>query len=161
MRLLCALMLGLGLHFTAPSASAATAALRDDAQLVAILTASPQCCVIDARSAPARKDAELPGALAYGEGLRIKPTSVVIVLADTDPRALAVARRLAKNSAHEVYAVKGGFLAWQSVEVRLQAQASKPGSKFTFVIPHDTCQQGKPLHVFEAKPSRPAASPPK
>ena len=85
----------------------------------------------------------------------------VIVMADTDARALAVARTLAKASPHNVYAVKGGFLAWRSVEVRLQAQASKPGSKYTFVVPFNTCEQGKPLHVFEAKPARPAMSTPK
>jgi 3-mercaptopyruvate sulfurtransferase SseA len=160
-RLLGALLLGLALQGVATSTGAAAASLRDDAQLVALLTKSPQCCVIDARSAQHRKEAELPGALAYAEGLRIKPTSVVIVLADDDAKALAVARMLAKTSPHDVYAVKGGFIAWQSVDVRLQAQASKPGSKFTFVVPFNTCEQGKPLHVFEAKPARPAATSPR
>ena len=155
------LPLGLALQLVALSTHAATAALQDDAQLVALLTQSPQCCVIDARSAQRRKEAELPGALAYSDDLRIKPTSVVIVLADTDARAMVVARALAKSSPHKAYAVKGGYMAWQSVEFRLEAQAAKPGSKFTFVIPHDTCQQGTPLHVFEAKPARPVASRPK
>ncbi len=159
-RLFGSLLLGLASQVVALSTHAAIASLQDDAHLVALLTKSPQCCVIDARSAQRRKEAELPGALAYSEELRIKPTSVVIVLADTDARSMAVARTLAKTSPHNVYAVKGGYLAWQSVEVRLQAQASKPGSKFTFVIPLDTCQQGTPLHVFEAKPARSAASPP-
>ena len=143
------------------SAHAATASLQDDAQLMALLTVSPQCCVIDARSAQRRKDAELPGALAYNDGLRIKPTSAVIVLADTDARAMNVAKALAKGGPHPVYAVKGGYLAWQSVELRLQAQADRAGTKFSFVIPHDTCQQGTPLHVFEAQPARPGASKPK
>ena len=146
----------------AVSAHAATASLQDDAQLVALLAKSPQCCVIDARSTQRRKDAELPGALAYSETLRIKPTSAVIVLADNDARAMNVAKTLAKGGgAHPVYAVKGGYLAWQSVELRLQAKGDKAGTKFSFVIPHDTCQQGTPLHVFEARPSRPGASKPK
>ena len=161
MRLLGCLRVCLALQGVALSASAATASLRDDAQLVALLTKSPQCCVIDARSAPRRKEAELPDALVYSEDLRIKPSSVVIVLADADAQALTVAKTLAKSSPHDVYAVKGGYIAWQSVEIRLQAQAAKPGSKFSFVIPHNTCEQGKPLHVFEAKTARPPASAPR
>ena len=157
MRLFGCLLVGPALLGAALSTHAATASLRDDAQLVALLTKSPQCCVIDARSAPRRKEAELPDALVYSEDLRIKPSSVVIVLADADAQALTVAKTLAKSSPHDVYAVKGGYIAWQSVEIRLQAQAAKPGSKFSFVIPYNTCEQGKPLHVFEAKPSRSAA----
>ena len=160
-RWLAAALLGWVLLAATPSTRAATALLQDDAQLAALLTLSPQCCVIDARSPQRRKDVELPGALAYREDLRIKPTSAVVVMADTDARALAVARTLAKTSPHNVYAVKGGFLAWRSVEVRLQSQASKPGSKYTFVVPFNTCEQGKPLHVFEAPPARPAMSTPK
>lgn len=159
-RLACALC-GWVLLCAAPSANAATALLQDEAQLAALLTTSPQCCVIDARSAQRRKEDALPGALAYGEDLRIKPTSAVVVLADTDARALAVARTLAKTSPHKVYAVKGGLQAWRAVEVRLRAQASKPGSKYSFVVPFNTCEQGKPLHVFEAQPSRPATSKPR
>lgn len=153
--------LGWALTVAALPSNAATASLRDDAQLTALLAKSPQCCVIDARSAQRRRDAELPGALIYAADLRIKPTSVVIVLADADARALEIARTLARSSAFDVYAVKGGYVAWQSVEIRLQAEASKPGSKFTFVVPYNTCEQGKPLHVYEAKPARPAASKPK
>ena len=155
-RWLALLLLGVAL-----STHAATASLRDDVQLVALLSATPQCCVIDARGAAARKEAALPGALAYRDGLRVKPTSVVIVLADTDARAMAVATTLARSSPFPVYAVKGGYATWRSAEFHLQAQASKPGTKFTFVIPHNTCQQDAPLHVFEAQPARPAASAPK
>lgn len=154
-------LFGGALMVVSSSAQAAGATLQDDAQLVATLARSPQCCVIDARSAQRRKDAKLAGALDYSDGLRIKPTSTVIVVADDDARALVVAKTLARTSPHPVYAVKGGYLAWQSVVIRLEAQASKPGSKFSFVIPHDTCQQGTPLHVFEAESARPAASKPK
>jgi rhodanese-related sulfurtransferase len=157
--LTCAL-LGWVLLAATPATHAAMAVLQDDVQLASRLVGSPQCCVIDARSPRQRKEVELPGALTYREDLRIKPTSAVIVMADTDARALAVARTLAKNSPHDVYAVKGGLPAWRSVQVRLQAQASKPGSKYTFVVPFNTCEQGKPLHVFEAKPARPPMSTP-
>ncbi len=157
-RCLAASALGSILLGASVSAHAARASLRDDVQLMSLLTRTPQCCVIDARSVQRRNDAELPGALVYSERLRIEPTSVVIVVADSDARAMDVARALAKGSTYDVHAVKGGFMTWQSVEFRLQAQATKAGSKFSFVIPHDTCQQGTPLHVFEAKPSRPGAS---
>lgn len=160
-RLVAALVLCLLLQFAAVSAHAGNASLRDDAQLMALLVESPQCCVIDARSAKSRADAVLAGALVYRDSLRIKATSVVVVVADSDARALAVAGSIARRSPYDVYAVKGGYLAWQSVAIRLQAEANKPGSKFTFVIPHNTCQQDTPLHVFEARPSRPAASKPK
>ncbi|WP_298830578.1 hypothetical protein [uncultured Piscinibacter sp.] len=157
-RTIAALVLAVLLQIVAASARAGNASLRDDEQLLALLVESPQCCVIDARSAKRRAAAALDGALVYRDGLRIQATSAVVVVADSDARGLAVARTLARRSPHDVYAVKGGYLAWQSVAIRLQAEASKPGSKFTFVIPHNTCQQDTPLHVFEAKPPRPAAS---
>ncbi len=155
------LSLGAALLFATLSATAGNASLQDDAHLVALLTTSPQCCVVDARSTQRRQEAELPGALVYRDDLLIKPSGVVVVLADADAKALAVARTLAKSSPYDVYAVKGGFVAWNAIELRLQAQAGKPGSKFTFVVPHNTCEQGAPLQVFEAKPARPAASKPR
>lgn len=142
-------------------AQAATASLQDDQQLVALLTKSPQCCIVDARSAPQRQQAELAGALVYNEAMRLKPTSVVVVVADTDARASAVAKTLARSSAHDVVAVKGGLAAWKVVEHELRAEAGRPGSKFSFVIPHNTCEQGTPLQIFEAKPAAPAMSKPK
>lgn len=160
-RKLGTVLLGSALTALCPSSQAATALLQDDAQLASRLVDSPQCCVIDARSAQRRNESILPGALTYHDGMRVKPTSAVVVIADTDARALAVARTLAQASPHDFYAVKGGFAAWRSVEARLRAEAGKPGSKYTFVVPFNTCEQGKPLHVFEAKPTRPAMSTPK
>lgn len=161
---LAAVVLAAALHvvaLAAPAPPAASASLQGAAVLTARLTQTPQCCVIDARSAQHRQAAALPGALTYSAKLRIAPTSVVVVLADSDDRALAVARLLVKSSAHDVYAVKGGMPAWQSVLARLEAEAAKPGSKFGFVIPLDTCQQGEPLQVFEAQPARSVASAPR
>lgn len=154
-------LLGSALVALCPSSQAAIALLQDDAQLASRLVDSPQCCVVDARSTQRRNDAALPGALTYRDGMRVKPTSAVVVIADTDARALAVARTLTQTGPHDVYAVKGGLPAWRSVEARLRAEAGKPGSRYTFVVPFNTCEQGKPLHVFEAKPTRPAMSTPK
>jgi|CXWL01.1.fsa_nt_gi hypothetical protein len=41
------------------------------------------------------------------------------------------------------------------------AQSSPPGTRFTFVIPRNTCQQDTPLHVFLAQPARSSASAPR
>lgn len=140
------------------SAWAGAAALRNDAELFTLLQASPACCVIDARSAKARQAEAMPGTLQYHKGLRIQPTGHAVVVADTDAQALAVARQLAGASPHAVYAVKGGLVAWRAVEGRLQAHATKAGTRFSFVIPHNTCEQGKPLQVFKADGGAPAQS---
>lgn len=142
----------------AGAAWAGAASLRNDAQLFSLLSAAPACCVIDARSDKARQADALPGALQYRDGLLVTPTSHAVIVADTDAQALAVARKVAVASAHAVYAAKGGLPAWRAVETRLQAQAAKPGSKFSFVIPHNTCEQGKPLHVFKAEGPASASS---
>lgn len=86
---------------------------------------------------------------------------MAVVVGDTDAHALAVAKTLARSSAHDVYAVKGGIATWKATEHQLQAEAGKPGWKFSFVVPHNTCEQGKPLQIFEAKPAAPAMSRPK
>lgn len=137
---------------------AGVASLRDEAQLFSLLSAAPACCVIDARSDKARQADAMPGALQYRDGLRVKPTSHAVVLADSDDRALAVARKVARASPHAVYAAHGGLRAWRTVQARLQAQAAGPGSKFSFVIPHNTCEQGAPLHVFKAEAPAAAGS---
>jgi hypothetical protein len=149
---------GVALLGTTAGALAGVASLRNDAELFSLLSASPACCVVDARSEKARQAAVMPGALPYRDGLLLKPTSHAVVVADTDARAMAVARKVAAASEHEVYAAKGGLEAWRAVEARLQAHAARSGSKFSFVIPHNTCEQGKPLHVFKAEGPAPASS---
>lgn len=158
-RLRLALALGM-LHACLASAVAGQAALREPSELAQLLVASPQCCVIDARSKPRRDRQPIPGTIAYGKGLRIQPTSVILVVGDDDRRALEVARALARTSAHDALAVKGGIAGWRALEKQLQAEAAKPGSGYSFVIPHDTCQQAEPLHVFPARRAPPPASRP-
>lgn len=141
------------------AAVAAKGILVKEAQLVSVLSASPQCCVVDAR-ATAREPA-IEGALPYSKGLRIRPTSTVVVVADDDSRALSVARALARSSGHDVHALSGGHAAWRAVERELQkAQAGAPGTSYTFVIPRDTCQQGEPLQILQSKPQGPGMSKP-
>jgi hypothetical protein len=154
-------LLGAPLLLAMVAAHGATASLRDAAQLEALLKQSPQCCVIDARSAERRAASPLDGSLAWRRDLHIEATSIVVVVGDTDVGALEVARVLVKRAPHDVVAVKGGLSGWQAVLTRLEAAAREPGSPYTFVIPRNTCQQDTPLHVFEAKPAQPAMSTPK
>ena len=153
-----ALLAAAALLLATSGAWAGAALLRDDAQLFLLLSAAPACCVIDARSDKARQADALPGALQYRDGLRVKPTSHAVIVADTDGRAMDVARKVAPASAHAVYAAKGGLPTWRAVEARLQAHAAKPGAKFSFVIPHNTCEQGKALYVFKAEGQAAASS---
>lgn len=150
------------LHAPITLAWAGKAELREPSELAKLLIVSPQCCVIDARSEQRRNKQPIPGTIGYGNGLRIQPTSVILVVGDDDRRALEVARALARIGPHDALAVRGGLAGWQSLEKQLQAEAAKPGSTYSFVIPHDTCQQAEPLHIFPGKRVAPEMSrPPK
>lgn len=72
--------------------------LQNKVQLEALLKESSPCCVIDARDEKRRKQNPISSALAYKAGMKINPTSAVVVVADTDERALAVGEALAKSS---------------------------------------------------------------
>ncbi|MFZ5462122.1 MAG: hypothetical protein ACOZB1_00995 [Pseudomonadota bacterium] len=117
--------------------------LHDRARLEAALQAAAPCCIVDARPVKARKAKPIADAVVYRPGLRINPTSAVVVIADSDRETLRVGRALAAASgARQVIAVQGGFKTWQ--------EATRPSGigAFRFVIPSDTCQQGTPLQEF-------------
>jgi hypothetical protein len=122
--------------------------LYERARLQAALQAAAPCCVVDARSAKARKVKPIADAVVYRPDLRINPTSAVVVIADSDSEALRIGRALAAASgAMQVIAVQGGFETWQA--------AMRPGGNggLRFVIPSDTCQQGTPLQeLLQGKP---------
>jgi hypothetical protein len=144
--LLSAVVLG------AAAAAHADAALRSAGQLKLALRSSPPCCVIDARPDAQREGRPLGEALAYRDDLKIVPTATVVVVAESDARALAVARALAgAHPGKTILAVEGGVAAWQSV---LAAQAGEPpgGRAFSFVIPKNTCEQGEPLQHLRTEP---------
>ena len=122
--------------------AAAEVSLRDTAALEAFLSGNTPCCVIDARSAANRKRDPLADTLPYRKGLKINPTGVVVVIADTDPAAVEVGERLAESSkSQEVYAVKGGIATWKAATIAGLLK-TRPRS---FVIPKNTCEQGTPL----------------
>lgn len=123
----------------------AAASLRSEAQLNFALRASLPCCVVDGRSEAQRAARPLAEALPYRDGLKITPTASVIVVADTDARALAIAESLAKtHSESPIFAVQGGIAAWEAVQAAIAADP--PGRHgLNFVIPSNTCEQGPPL----------------
>lgn len=128
--------------------AAAEVSLRDTAALEAFLSGNTPCCVIDARSTANRKRAPLADTLPYRTGLKINPTGVVVVIADTDARAIEIGERLAESSkAKEVYAVKGGIATWKAATIAGLLK-TRPRS---FVIPKNTCEQGTPLQELRVQ----------
>lgn len=127
---------------------AASVTLRDKAALEDFLKNKEPCCVIDARSGKSRKAAPLADTLIYRKGLKINPTGVVIVVADTDAKAIEIGEILAARSkAKEVYAVQGGASTWQAVT----GGGIFSGMPRSFVIPKNTCEQGTPLQELHSQ----------
>jgi putative cell wall-binding protein len=129
-----------------PTLAAVT--LQDRNAIVETLKTKPPCCVIDGRAPTPRLIRPLKDAVIWKKGVRIKPTGTVVVVADDDKAALALGERIGKQfQAETVVAVKGGIDTWREV----LAIAEEPGMPATFVIPMNTCEQGKPLQVLRAK----------
>lgn len=152
-RLAGPLLTALGL--TIAGAAQAQASLKDKAQLVTALSARPQCCVIDGRNADSRKREVLDNALLWRADLKINPTATVVVVADRDPDALGIAKALERKYPGKVIlAVKGGVATWKATTFALLAGSANGGAGglVNFVIPANTCEQGKPLQ--ELRPER-------
>lgn len=136
----------------------ADAVLLGEADLVTALQNAPQCCVIDARADAKRLGKALANALAYRKDLAIQPTTSVVVVADSDKQALAVAQSLgAKHPQTTLYAVRGGVTAWESVRKTINGQQASSGAApaaISFVIPHNTCETGTPLQILSTGPQK-------
>lgn len=130
--------------------------LADEAQLVAALSARAPCCVIDGRSAISRKRAVLDNALPWRADLKINPTATVVVIADRDQDALDIAHALGrKYPGKSILAVKGGLATWKATTLSLLMATGMDGTMsgpVNFVIPANTCEQGKPLQ--ELRPDK-------
>lgn len=149
-------LLALALAWFCATPAFATAFLRDAAELISVLKSEPPCCVIDARSPEQQRKHPLAEALPYRADLRIIPSASVVVVADRDKIALAVAVALAKRYPGKViYAVKGGVTAWESVLKALSGPAVSTGPDapggINFVIPRNTCESGTPLQFLRSK----------
>ncbi len=126
-------------------AAAGEVVLTDGPQLESRLKQGAPCCVLDARSDTARALLPLQDAVVFRPGLAITPTAAVVVIADDDDTALAVGRQVASDSgAAEVLAVKGGVRTWRTV--RAGGEVPMP---ITFIIPKNTCEQGKPIQELK------------
>jgi hypothetical protein len=135
-------------------ATRAQVSLYDQARLLAALSAQTPCCVIDGRAAANRQRERLDEALPYRPDLRIRPTANVVVIADRDQDALAIARALGRrHPGKPILAVQGGLATWRAVSLALVAapdpNAAASGGRYSFVIPANTCEQGKPLQVLQ------------
>lgn len=134
-----------------PGAAAGGVTLHDKAQLAAALKQRAPCCVVDARSEPARDKSPLKDAVIYRPGVKVKPTAAVVVIADSDDDALRAGKDLAKTSgAREVLAVKGGMDTWRALR-GAETPSGESTMPYTFVIPSNTCEQGKPLQELKFK----------
>lgn len=135
---------------TAAPASGASVTLQDKGQLEALLASATPCCVIDGRNREAQRIKPLANTLAYRKGLKIKPSGAVVVIADSDARAVQIGEALAKSSAaRQVVAVRGGAATWLAAQ---GIQSGLPPWATSFVIPRDTCQQGEPLQKLRSGP---------
>lgn len=135
----------------------AQASLVDRAQLVKVLEARPPCCVIDGRAADLRKREPMADALPWRSDLKINPTATVVVIANRDQDALGIAHALArKHPGMPILAAKGGLATWKAASLSLIAAAGMDAANssgiVTFVIPANTCEQGKPLQ--ELRPDK-------
>lgn len=129
-------------------AASAEVRLLDEAALLQALGRQPPCCVIDARPPAQRKALPLADALAYRPGMKIVPTASVVVVADSDERAMTVARRFDKAyPGRSIITVHGGQAVWASVLDSTRSSHSVQGSR-SFVIPSNTCEQGPPLQTL-------------
>lgn len=147
------LLMALGLVLVHPVH--AQVSLHDKAQLVAALSAKPPCCVIDGRRAESRKRETLENALPWRSDLAINPSATVIVVADRDQDALGIARALErKHPGKPILAVKGGVATWKAASFALLVASANGGAGglVNFVIPANTCEQGKPLQ--ELRPDK-------
>ena len=139
---------------TLASLAQAQVSLQDKAQLVAVLSARPPCCVIDGRAASSRKREPLKDSLPWRSNLKINPSATVVVIADQDQNALRIANALGRqHPGKPILAVKGGVATWKSVSFSLLMNSGldgPSGAPASFVIPANTCEQGTPLQELRS-----------
>lgn len=129
---------------------AADELLLGEAELAAKLEKVSDYQLLDARSADAQRSAPIAFATKYQKIMPIK-NGLVLIVADTDAAALEIARSIPANAGRNVFAVKGGAETWQHASSITSPQFSRPDS---FVIPMNTCEQGKPLQELKSNKLR-------
>jgi hypothetical protein len=124
---------------------AASDILLNEADLAAKVGKEPNCQLLDARSAEARRAVPLAFSTRYEKNMPIKK-GLVFVVADSDAAALEIAQAIPAASDRSVFAVKGGADAWKRVQAKT-ATAVAPA----FVVPKGTCELGTPSLKIDAK----------
>lgn len=133
---------------TASAALGGMTTLRNQAELETLLTSAAPCCIIDARPEGVRKLLPLANTVPYRQDLKINPTSVVVVIADSDAKAVEIGDAIATtNNAKDVVAVKGGASTWRAL-VGGDPGASGGSGALRFVIPKNTCEQDTPVQTL-------------
>lgn len=127
--------------------------LLGDTELAAKLEKARDYQLLDARNADAQRLAPIAFSTRYQKVMPIK-NCLVLIVADTDAAALKIALSIPANAGRNVFAVKGGAETWQHVSSKTSPQFSMSDS---FVIPMNTCEQGKPLQ--ELKRNKPWQKP--
>lgn len=127
--------------------------LLGDAELAAKLEKVTDYQLLDARKADAQRLKPIAFATRYQKMMPIK-NGLVLIVADTDAAALKIALSIPANADRSVLAVKGGAETWQRVSSKTSPQFPMSDS---FVIPMNTCEQGKPLQ--ELKRNKPWQKP--
>lgn len=119
--------------------------LLDENALSAKLDQAQDYQLLDARNVEAQRNTPIPFSTRYERTIPIKK-GLVLIVADTDAEALAIAKSIPAASDCSVFAVKGGRESWQRVMVKVPMSGSVSHS---FVIPKNTCEQGKPIQELK------------
>ncbi len=118
-------------------------------ELTAKIRQAEKYQLLDARNATAQRNAPIAFSTKYRKTMAIKK-GLVLIVADTDTAAVEIARSISDAPGRSVFAVQGGEKTWRQVA----AEASPPVMPDSFVIPMNTCEQGKPLQELRRNQPR-------
>lgn len=119
--------------------------LLDEAGLSALIAKNSEYQLLDARSAEKQRAAPIAFSTAYRVSTPVG-NGLVLIVADDDAIAEKIARSIPAAGNRTVYAVQGGSETWRRVIANTPASPSVSG---TFVIPKNTCEQGKPIQELK------------
>jgi hypothetical protein len=119
--------------------------LLDEGALSTRLGLTQDYQLLDARSAEAQRNTPIAFSTRYQSTMPVKK-GLVLIVADTDAEALAIAKSIPAAPDRFVFAVKGGCESWQRVMTKTPVSTSVSRS---FVIPTNTCEQGKPIQELK------------
>lgn len=119
--------------------------LLDETKLSALIAKESDYQLLDARSSAMQRSAPIAFSTVYRINTPIS-NGLVLVVADDDRTATEIAESIPAAINRSVYAVQGGSEMWQKVITNAPASRSTSDS---FVIPKNTCEQGKPIQKLQ------------